>query len=196
MSREGLSPGRSGNVSAKTAGGILITPTGLAYHALTPEQIVLGRDVGTIQPGALRPSSELQLQLAVYRARPEAGAVVHCHSLNATALACTGRPIPAFHYLVAVAGGSDVPLAPYATFGTAALAEAVAATLAGRRACLLAHHGQIACGATLAAALDLARDVETLAGQYLRVLAIGGGPLLGEADMAAVLEKFASYGQQ
>ena len=196
MSREGLSPGRSGNVSARLTGGILITPTGLPYESLTPEQIVLVHDDGAAPAGALLPSSELPLHRAVYEARPEAGSVVHCHSMNATALACAGKPIPAFHYMVAVAGGVDIPLAPYATFGTPALAAAVAATLADRRACLLAHHGQIACGKDLAAALDLAREVEVLAAQYIKTLQIGGGPILGAAAMAEVMAKFRTYGQQ
>lgn len=196
MSREGLSPGRSGNVSARSEHGILITPTGLPYDTLTPEQIVLVRDDGTSPPGALSPSSELQLHRAAYSARPDARGVVHCHSLNATALACACRPIPAFHYMVAVSGGMDIPLAPYATFGTVALADAAAAALASRSACLLAHHGQLACGTTPEAALDLAREVEVLAAQYIKTLQIGGGPLLGEAAMREVLEKFKSYGQQ
>lgn len=196
MSREGLSPGRSGNVSARFDGGVLITPTGLPYEGLTPEQIVLVREDGTSPAGALRPSSELPLHLAVYQARPEAHGVVHCHSLNATALACAGKPIPAFHYMVAVAGGTDIPIAPYATFGTPALAASVAATLAERRACLLAHHGQIACGKDVPAALDLARDVEVLAAQYLKTLQIGGGPILDAGAMAEVLDRFLTYGQQ
>jgi L-fuculose-phosphate aldolase len=196
MSREALSPGRSGNVSARLPGGILITPTGLPYESLAPEQIVLVRDDGSSPPGALLPSSELPLHRAVYEARPEAGAVVHCHSLNATALACAGKPIPAFHYMVAVAGGADIPLAPYAAFGTPALAAAVAATLRHRRACLLAHHGQIACGPDLASALDLARDVEVLAAQYIKTLQIGGGPILDEAAMSEVMDRFRTYGQQ
>lgn len=196
MSREGLSPGRSGNVSARLPGGILITPTGLPYDSLTPEQIVLVLDDGTSPRGALRPSSELQLHRAIYDARPEAGSVVHCHSTNATALACAGKPIPAFHYMVAVAGGIDIPLAPYATFGTQALADAVALTLADRRACLLAHHGQIAFGRDPDAALDLAREIEVLAEQYIKTLQIGGGPVLSEAAMAEVLAKFGTYGQQ
>jgi L-fuculose-phosphate aldolase len=196
MSRDGLSPGRSGNVSVRAPGGILITPTGIPYETLTPEQIVFVRDDGTTAAGALRPSSELQLHRAVYEARPEAGAIVHCHSLNATALACLGKPIPAFHYMVAVAGGTDIPLASYATFGTPELARAVASTLTERRACLMAHHGQIAFGRDLAAALDLAREVETLAALYLKTLQIGGGPILGEAEMAEVLARFGSYGQQ
>lgn len=196
MSREGLSPGRSGNVSARAPGGMLITPTGLAYETLRDTDIVFVAANGEPAAGALKPSSEWQLHLAVYAAKLDAGAIVHCHSMNATALACVGKPIPAFHYMVAVAGGADIPLAPYAIFGTPELAEAVTGALAGRKAALLAHHGQIACGANLAAALDLARDVETLAGQYLRTLAIGGGPLLSAEDMASVLDKFRGYGQQ
>jgi L-fuculose-phosphate aldolase len=196
MSREGLSPGRSGNVSARYGDGALITPSGLPYETLTPEQIVLMRGDGSTAPGALLPSSEWQLHLAVYAAHPRAEAIVHCHSPNATALACAGRPIPAFHYMVAVAGGTDIPLAPYATFGTRELADAVAATLVRRRACLLAHHGQIAFGRDLACALDLAREVEVLAMQYIKTLQIGGGPVLGDTAMAEVLAKFQTYGQQ
>jgi L-fuculose-phosphate aldolase len=196
ISHEGLSPGRTGNVSARFGEGMLITPTGLAYGALAEADIVPVRKDGATPPGALKPSSEWRFHMAVYEARPEIGAVVHCHSMDATALACAGRPIPAFHYMVAVAGGADIRLAPYATFGTPELAGAVVAALEGRKAALLAHHGQIACGGTLAEALDLAREVETLAGQYIRTLQIGGGPLLSEAEMARVLEKFRGYGQQ
>jgi L-fuculose-phosphate aldolase len=196
MSRDGLSPGRSGNVSARHSDGALITPTGLPYETLTPEQIVFVRSDGATEPGSLLPSSEWRLHLAIYATHPSAQAVVHCHSPNATALACAGRAIPAFHYMVAVAGGVDVPLAPYATFGTPELAELVAATLRGRRACLLAHHGQIAFGATLNSALDLAREVEVLAMQYIKTLQIGGGPILDEAAMAEVLSRFRDYGQQ
>ena len=195
-SREGLSPGKSGNVSARVAGGMLITPTGLAYKTLGEADIVFVSDRGDTRPGSLKPSSEWRFHLAIYAARRDVGAIVHCHSMNATALACAEKPIPAFHYMVAVAGGADIRLAPYATFGTTELAEAVVAALEGRKAALLAHHGQVACGADLAAALDLAREVETLAGQYVRTLQIGGGPLLGEGEMARVLEKFCGYGQQ
>ncbi len=195
-SREGLSPGKSGNVSARLRGGMLITPTGLAYATLKQADIVFVSEAGETRPGSLKPSSEWRFHLAIYAARPDLGAIVHCHSMNATALACAGRHIPAFHYMVAVAGGADIRLAPYATFGTPELAEAVVAALEGRKAALLAHHGQVACGSDLAAALDLAREVETLAGQYVRTLQIGGGPLLDEAEMARVLEKFRGYGQQ
>ncbi len=196
MSREGLSPGRSGNISTRTVGGMLITPTGMTYDVLREENIVFVGENGKTRPGSLQPSSEWQMHNALYAMRPETGAIVHCHSMDATALACAGRPIPAFHYMVAVAGGADIPLVPYATFGTRELAMSVVAALKDRKAALLAHHGQIACGPDLAAALDLAREVETLAGQYCRVLQIGGGPLLDAAEMRRVLEKFQGYGQQ
>jgi L-fuculose-phosphate aldolase len=196
MSRDGLSPGRSGNVSARVANGMLITPTGLAYETLTESDIVFVGTDGERRTGELKPSSEWPMHLAVYEAKPAAGAIVHCHSLNATALACAGKPIPAFHYMVAAAGGIDIPLAPYATFGSEALAIAVAGALKDRKAALLAHHGQIACGADPMAALDLAREVETLAAQYCRFLQVGGSEVLDEAEMRRVLKRFKGYGQQ
>ncbi len=196
MSREGLSPGRSGNVSAGIEGGMLITPSGLAYESLKECDIVFVAANGETAPGSLKPSSEWRMHLAIYKAKPGIGAIVHCHSMNATALACAGKPIPAFHYMVAVAGGDDIPLAEYATFGTSELADAVVAALKQRKAALLAHHGQIACGQDLNAALDLAREVETLAGQYLRTLQIGGGRIICRAEMLRVLDKFQSYGQR
>ena len=198
MSREGLSPGRSGNVSARLGRGMLITPSGMAYDALTPADIVLLDARGRRQRGARKPSSEWHFHLAIYEARRDCGAVVHTHSQNATILACAHRPIPAFHYMVAVAGGSDIPLVPYATFGTRTLARHVADGLARRNACLMANHGQIAIGATPAEALELAREVETLAAQYLGLLQLGEEAvhLLSEAEMARVVKKFASYGQK
>ena len=196
MAREGLSPGTSGNVSARFGEGMLITPTGMAYEALTPNDIVRVNAKGKFYPGGYKPSSEWRFHLAAYGARPEAQAVVHTHSLNATALACAHKPIPAFHYMVAVAGGKDIPLAGYATFGTRKLAKHVAKALKKRRACLMANHGQIACGTSLAGALDLAREVETLAAQYVTVLQVGKPKLLGNAEMKKVLKRFASYGQQ
>lgn len=196
MSESGLSPGRSGNVSARFADGMLITPTGLAYAEIRPKDIVYVASDGTV-PGKQRtPSSEWQFHLAAYEARPDMGAVVHTHSLHAVVLACAGRPIPAFHYMVAVAGGADIPVVPYATFGSAELAAHVARGLAGRRACLMAHHGAIALGETPAEALVLAHEIEVLAEQYYKLLALGPAEVLPEAEMAVVLERFKSYGQQ
>jgi L-fuculose-phosphate aldolase len=111
-------------------------------------------------------------------------------------LACAGKSIPAFHYMVAVAGGKDIPIVPYATFGTNELATYVAGGLTERNACLMANHGLIALGETLPAALELAAEVEVLAEQYCKVLALGAARLLTDADMAVVLERFKSYGQK
>lgn len=196
MSREGLSPGTSGNVSARAPGGMLITPTGMAYGDLIPEDVVFVGADGTPAQEARKPSSEWRFHLAAYDARADANAVVHAHSRFATALACLRRPIPAFHYMVAVAGGNDIPLAGYATFGTQQLAGHVAAALKDRKACLMANHGQIACGENLEAALGLAREVESLAAQYVAALQIGEPHVLDDAEMARVLERFGSYGQE
>jgi L-fuculose-phosphate aldolase len=212
----GLTFGTSGNVSARRdARSFLVTPTGADYDALTPDDLPVVRLVGEAgdeggrsgggdedeapwdpAAGALRPSSEWRFHRDLLRARPEVGAIVHTHSPYATALACRGEGIPAFHYMVAVAGGVDVRCAPYATYGTQALSDAALAALEGRRACLLANHGVIALGADLPAALKLAGEVENLARQYLTSL-IGGAPrLLDEAEMRRVVEKFKTYGAQ
>ena len=196
MSRQGLSPGRSGNVSVRFANGVLITPSGMAYDAIMPADIVRVDLDGAAAAGQRKPSSELHFHLATYRARPDIGAIVHTHSLHATVLACARRAIPAFHYLVAVAGGDDIPLVPYATFGGDELARHVAAGLAHRNACLMANHGQIAVGPTCAEALALAAEVEVLAEQYVKVLTLGSPHILASDEMARVLERFAGYGQK
>lgn len=195
MSRRGLSPGRSGNVSCRWQDGMLITPSGVDYAQIRPGDVVFVGADGRVDPGALKPSSEWRFHLSAYRARADIGAVVHVHSPRATVLACAHKPIPAFHYMVAVAGGSDIPLVPYATFGTEELAEYVADGLRRRNACLMANHGAIAVAGTLPAALELAAEVEILAGQYAEVLTLGPPHLLSDADMAEVLERFQSYGQ-
>ena len=196
MSRSGLSPGRSGNVSRRCHGGMLITPSGMAYTGLQPDAIVRVADDGSVAAGQRRPSSEWLFHLAAYRVRQSIGAIVHTHSLHATVLACAHRPIPAFHYMVAVAGGDDIPLVPYATFGSEALARHVAFGLARRHACLLANHGQIAVGASCAAALELAVEVEVLAEQYCKVLTIGAPYLLDGVEMQRVLQRMRAYDQQ
>jgi L-fuculose-phosphate aldolase len=197
MSRSGLSPGRSGNVSCRWKGGMLITPTGMAYEAIRLRDIVFVNAKGAV-PGkrSRKPSSEWRFHLAAYRARLDIKAVVHTHSMHATVLACAHRPIPAFHYMVAVAGGKDIPLVPYDTFGTQELADYVAKGLAERNACLMANHGQIAVGGSLGSALELAREVEVLAEQYAKVLALGEPHILPDDEMARVLERFKNYGQR
>jgi L-fuculose-phosphate aldolase len=144
--------------------------------------------------GTRKPSSEWRIHRDVFAARPEVNAVLHAHASYATALACLGRTIPAFHYMVAVAGGSDIRCAPYATFGTQELSDGALAALEDRTACLLANHGMIALGESLEAALALAVEVETLAQQYCCALQIGTPNRLSEDEMAVVLAKFKDYG--
>lgn len=195
MSRSGLSPGRSGNVSCRFGAGMLITPSGMPYETLSRDDIVYVDPAGETRPGARIPSSEWRFHLAAYTARSDVGGVVHTHSMHATVLACAHVAIPAFHYMVAIAGGKSIPLVPYATFGTEALSRHVAKGLRKRNACLMANHGQIAVGATCAKALELAGEVELLAEQYWKVLAIGKPKLLDGDEMARVQELFKGYGQ-
>lgn len=196
MSRSGLSPGRSGNVSCRFGEGMLITPSGMVYESLQPADIAFVGNDGTVKAKQRKPSSEWHFHLAAYRARPDRSALVHTHSLHATVLACAHRPIPAFHYMVAVVGGKDIPCIPYASFGTEELANHVAHGLKERDACLMANHGQIAIGATLADALELAFEVEVLAEQYYKVLTLGAPHLLSDDEMARMHEKFKTYGQK
>lgn len=190
----GLNRGAEGNVSLRLDDGFLITPSGLPNDRLQPEQMVR-MDLDGGWRGPLKPSSEWRIHRDIYRARPEARAVVHAHSPHAVSLACLRRPIPAFHYMVAAAGGHDIPCAAYATFGSEALSERVLAALANRRACLMANHGQVAIGASLDEALRLAEIVEELAAQYWRASLMGTPVLLTEAEMEVVLARFADYGQ-
>lgn len=196
MDAKGFAPSKSGNVSARTEQGFLITPTGLPYASLTDDDLVHMALDGRVLEGRRRPSSEWRFHAAIYSARPEAMAVVHNHSPRATALSCARVGIPAFHYMIAMAGGADIRCAQYATFGTQALADNAVAALDARRACLLANHGVIALGASLEAGWALAQEVENLAGQYLDLLAAGLKPaLLSDGEMAEVVEKFADYGR-
>ena len=196
MIEAGLGIGSSGNVSSRTAQGMLITPTGLPPTALAAEQMVEMSLLGQVSDGQLRPSSEWHMHAAIYRARPDINAVVHCHSRHATILACAHRPIPAIHYMIAITQVDEVPLAPYATFGTEALADSAVQALGQGRACLLANHGQITAGADLDQALAVAMEVEELAAIYWGSLAIGGGQILSPEAMVNVRAAFAGYGQQ
>jgi L-fuculose-phosphate aldolase len=193
MNALGINRGKSGNVSARIDRGFLVTPSALPYAQTKAEDIVAVDDDGNAG-GRRAPSSEWRFHRDIYAARPEVMAIVHAHSPFATTLACLDRGIPAFHYMIAVAGGSDIRCAPYATFGTQQLSDHALRALEGRTACLLAHHGQIAVGNCLQAALALAVEVETLAEMYWRALAIGEPPILGDGEMREVLEKFATFG--
>jgi L-fuculose-phosphate aldolase len=194
MNARGINRGKSGNVSARVENGFLITPTGLAYDSLEPHDVVAMTLEGEAR-GPRQPSSEWRFHRDIFASRADANAIVHAHSPFATTLACLGRGIPAFHYMIAVAGGKDIRCAPYATFGTQALSDHALRALESRTACLLANHGMIAVGPSLAAALALAVEVEALAEQYWRALQIGQPSLLSETEMAVVLERFKTYGQ-
>jgi L-fuculose-phosphate aldolase len=196
LTRRGLTHGTSGNVSLRRDDtAFFISPTGMAYEALAPEDIPLVALDGRWY-GRCRPSSEWRFHRDIFKSRSDAAAIVHTHSRFATALACHGRGIPAFHYMVAVAGGADIRCAPYRTFGTQALSDAAVVALEGRRACLLGNHGLIAVGTDLPSALSLAGEVENLAAQYCAALAIGEPRILDEIEMGTIIEKFRHYGQQ
>ncbi|MGE5170868.1 MAG: class II aldolase/adducin family protein [Rudaea sp.] len=192
MNALGINRGKSGNVSARIDRGFLVTPSALPYDETHAEDIV-HIDLGGKATGRRRPSSEWRFHHDIYAARPEVNAIVHTHSPFATTLACLDRGIPAFHYMIAMAGGDDIRCAPYATFGTQELSDHAVKALEGRKACLLAHHGQVATGETLKAALALAVEVETLAEMYWRALQIGEPGILDEREMRTVLEKFWAY---
>ncbi len=191
----GINHGTAGNVSLRHGDGFLVTPSGIAYDEMTPDQVV-AVDLDGNWSGDWLPSSEWRMHRDIYASRPEAMAVVHVHSTHATALACLRRGIPAFHYMVAAAGGDQILCAPYATFGTEELSQAMIAALGPRRACLLANHGQIVYGPTLKKAVALAVEVEALAQQYLITLQAGTPAVLDKVEMARVIEKFKSYGKQ
>jgi L-fuculose-phosphate aldolase len=196
MNARGLNQGTSGNLSVRVPEGLLITPTSLPYDRMEPEDIV-AMDMAGGHRGRHRPSSEWRFHRDILARREDVDAVLHCHATYATTLAIHERGIPAFHYMVAVAGGPDIRCTRYATFGTQALSDAVLEAMEGRTACLMAHHGLVVGAKTLDKALWLAIEVETLAKMYVHALAIGEPPWLSEAEMARVAEQMRrmSYGQ-
>ena len=196
MDAKGLNHGTAGNASVRLGDGMLVTPTGVPAARLTPDQIVRMEAGGATAPDALKPSSEWRIHLGILRRRGDIDAIVHCHSRYATILACAHRPIPPLHYMVAVGGGASIPLAPYATFGSETLAEAVVDTLDGINAALMANHGQIAVARGIEHALAIAEEVEEQAALYWGTLAIGGPRLLDDGEMDNILSEFSRYGQK
>ncbi|MBO0904264.1 class II aldolase/adducin family protein [Jiella sonneratiae] len=193
MNASGLNQGTSGNISVRQGDGILITPTSLDYDLMRPDDLVwIGFD-GT-RHGHRRPSSEWQFHFDILKARPDLNAVVHAHPTACTTLSIMEKPIPPIHYMVAVCGGHDIRCAPYATFGTKELSRHAVEALEGRTACLLAHHGMIAAGSSLAQAMWRATEVETLARQYLGCLPTGEPPCLSEEEIENVIQRMAGYG--
>ncbi|MYH69552.1 MAG: class II aldolase [Gammaproteobacteria bacterium] len=196
LNKHRLGVGTAGNVSARVEQGYLITPTGMDYEAMVPTDIVTMDMHGNRAEGDLKPSSEWRFHQDIYAARREIHAIVHTHSPCATALSCTRQDLPAFHYMVAGAGGSSIRCAAYATYGTQELSDNTLAALADRQACLLANHGVIALGEDVESAFKMAQLVEELARQYLFSRMAGTPVLLGEDEMNVNLEKFKDYGKQ
>ena len=197
MNASGVNKGTSGNVSARWGDGLLLTPSGVPYVELAPEDIVFMAHDGSFKAKADRkPSSEWRFHVDIMADRPDVHAIVHTHSLYATTIAIKGVNIPAVHYMIAVAGGPTIRCAPYATFGSAELSAHALTALAGRHACILRHHGVIACGANLKRALWLASEVETLAKLFHLSLMLGDPPILPDDEIARVVAKFGTYGPQ
>jgi len=193
MNTLGINQGTSGNISLRHGEGMLITPTSTPYDAMDVDEIVFLKLNGRPAAGQ-RPSSEWRFHRDILNARPEVNAVVHAHPPFSTMLAIMGMDIPPIHYMIACAGGDTIRCAPYATFGTEELSRRAVTALEDRSACLLAHHGMIAVGTSLAKAMWLAVEVETLARQYHGCLQIGTPPLLSKIEIQNVRARMAGYG--
>ncbi len=196
LDADGLNRGSSGNISVRVGGDMLITPSGVAYDALTPDmmgRMELSSDDENCE-GPMKPSSEWRFHRDLLRARPNLGAVVHTHAPFCTILAIARRPIPAIHYMMAAFGGSDIRVADYATYGTAELSAHVVKAMEGRKGCLLANHGMIVAGPDLTRAVWLAGELEALAHQHYHTLAIGGGHVLSDDQIADTARSFETYG--
>ena len=199
MSAQGLSSGTTGNLSIfdREFGYMAISPSGVGYFETQPQHVVIMDLDGNRIDGECKPSSEYDLHRAVYRCRPEAGAVVHTHSVYCTTFACLNEPLKAVHYMIAGAGTDEIPCAPYRTFGTPELAESVSRTMTDHdtKAALLQNHGLVACDVTMAKAFDLAVNLEFVARLQYQTRCIGNPVILDHEEMGRVLEGFKSYGQ-
>lgn len=195
MNAANLNIGSAGNLSVRIEGGLLVTPTGIPYDVMRPEQIVEMDDQGRYY-GHYLPSSEWRFHYDILRARPDVNVVLHSHATACAILACCRMDLPAIHYMVGVTGGKMVKCSGYAPFGTQELSEQALAALEDRLACLLGNHGVIALGKTTTAAFNVLQEVEHLARIYIGTLQLGRGVVLGDADMDVVLKRFKSYGQQ
>ncbi len=194
MERSGLNRGTSGNVSCREGDHFLITPSGMPVAQMQPESMVALDFSGRVI-GHGKPSSEWHFHLDLLKSRPELNAIVHTHSPHATALACLREDLPAFHYMIAIAGGDSIRCAPYALFGTEVLSANAVAAMQDRKACLLANHGLIAAGSDLDEAMTVAVEIESLCQQYLLARQTGQPVLLSSEEMQAVIQRFRSYGR-
>ena len=192
-----LSTLRSGNVSVrakeKNIDGFYITPSGTKYSSLKPKNIIFVSLNGRFDKKKEKPSSEWRFHQDIYVNKKDAKAIVHAHSTCATAVSTHNKSIPAFHYMVGIAGGNDIKCAKYATFGTRNLSKNILSALKNRSACLISNHGQIAFGKNLESAFELAQEVENICHQYINALRIGKPKTLSKKEMKIVLEKMKNY---
>tara|TARA_Y100000813_G_scaffold86819_1_gene61594 strand:- start:672 stop:1301 length:630 start_codon:yes stop_codon:yes gene_type:complete len=188
-----LSALRSGNISVRYKNGFLITPSGVKYSQLETEDVVFVSLDGKFDSLKQRPSSEWRIHKDIYVNKKEANAVVHAHSTHATAVSAHGKSIPAFHYMVALAGGDDIKCAEYATFGTEELSKNILKALDKRKACLMSNHGQVVFDTNLEKAFELAEEIENICHQYINTLKIGIPKILSNNEMKKVLEKVKDY---
>jgi len=188
-----LSALRSGNISVRYKDGFLITPSGAKYSSLKSKDIVFVTLKGEFDKKKGIPSSEWRFHQDIYKNKIEAKAIVHAHSNCATAISTHGKGIPAFHYMVAMAGGNDIKCAKYATYGTRELSKNILKALKNRNACLIGNHGQIAFSENLSEAFELAEEVENLSNQYIKALKIGKPKILSSKEMNKVLSKAKNY---
>ena len=191
-----LSPLRSGNISIRSiensVEGFLITPSGKKYDTLKEEDIVFVSSDGNHDIN-LKPSSEWKFHKDIYLKKPDAKAIVHAHSPHASAVSAHGKDIPAFHYMIALAGGDSIKCAKYATFGTQELSDNIIDALENRKACLMSNHGQVAFGENLESAFELAEELENICHQYINTLKLGNPKILSSSEMDVILEKVKNY---
>ena len=191
-----LSPLRSGNISVRSiensVEGFLITPSGKKYDTLKEEDIVFVSSDGNHDVN-LKPSSEWRFHKDIYLKKPDAKAIVHAHSPHASAVSAHGKDIPAFHYMIALAGGDSIKCAKYATFGTQELSDNIIDALENRKACLMSNHGQVAFGENLESAFELAEELENICHQYINTIKLGDPKILSSSEMDVILEKVKNY---
>ncbi|MHB0987660.1 MAG: L-fuculose-phosphate aldolase [Bellilinea sp.] len=190
-----LTTGKGGNLSIynRAEGLIAIKPSGVGYFDMTPEDVVVVDLDGSIVDGNLKPSSEIQFHLGLYKYRADIHAVIHTHQIYATTIACLNWELPAVHYLVGMSG-NKVPLAPYATYGSKELSENILKSIGNYNACLLANHGLVTVGANIDAAFATAEEIELVSRLYYQARCIGDPVILSDNEMKVVIKKFSTYG--
>lgn len=197
LKSSGLTNGTSGNLSIlnKEKGLIAISPSGICYDLVKPEDVVITNRNGKVIDGYCKPSSELDLHASIYKTKSDAGSIVHTHSMYCTVFASLNIPLRAVHYLIANTGSDNVPVAGYEPYGSKELAANVSGLMAKNQAVLMANHGMICSGGSIEEAINIAQTCEWVAELQWRCLCIGKPDVLSSEQINIVLEKFKSYGQ-